>query len=278
MNKTPSTETKGTLDTLNAELQQIMAMLGADTDIEQPKKDQAYARISDLTGQIVNISKSGDAPVYIINLNKKRWVINRGYSSFWISGKVPDQEYAVTEITGRPAPYDTGRGGEADSRSHGWRLKFDTLYYTAASIAADIVREINGDLPAMVSTRQGTTERIVKTMGAFASPTRIPSRELLAKCRDTFHKYCAALVAEGNSVWDRTKDYRQISDLYRDAAEELGISTVWHENLLDRQTCPGCGDSVRKNIAIHPTCGAILDRAKANSLGLIVGQQVQQRR
>lgn len=270
----PSRETKQTLDQLNAELQQIMVMLGNE-ELEATKKQKAYERISELTEQIVGISKRGDAPVYVVNLTSKRWIVNRSYSSFWIPGRAEGQEYSVTEITGRSAVIDTGRGGEANPRDHGWRVKFDSLYYTAHNIAIDVAREINGDLPAMISTRQAETTRLVKTMGVFVSPTRVPAPDLLASEKKKMEVFCAALLSEGNAVWDRTKDYRQISDLYRFGAEYLGISTEWHENLLNRMPCPGCGESVRKNIATHPACGAILDRAKAEALGMIKKEQPQ---
>jgi hypothetical protein len=274
-NKAPlDSKTAGNLDALNNELKAIMGMLGSDKATER-EKSAGRDRLTELTDQIVGISKRGDAPMFLINLLDKQWLIQRSYSSFYIRGKEPGEDYSVTEITGRKAMIDTGRGGEANARDRGWSVKLDTLYYTASQIIKDIAREINGDLPAIAGLRGKKGERIVKTMGVFISPTRRPSVELMEEAKAHLNVYFATLVAEGNAIFNKTKDYRLVSDLARDAAEYLGVSTEWHENLLNRQTCPGCGDQVRIGIAKHAVCGAILDFEKAYELGLLDTRQTK---
>lgn len=272
-NKAPmSRESANTLDLLNNELKSVMAMLGSEKSTEKEKL-QGHERLSQLTDQIVGISKRGDAPVYLINMLDKQWLIQRSYSSFFVRGKEPGEDYAVTEIVGCRAVIDTGRGGEANKRDRGWIVKLDTLYYTAMQIANDVCREINGDLPAISGMRGKKDVRISKTMGVFTSPTRRPSPELLEANKATLNVYFATLVAEANAVFNKSKDWRMISDLARDAAEYLGVSTEWHENLLNRQICPGCGESVRIGIAKHPSCGAILDDARAYELDMLTPAQ-----
>jgi hypothetical protein len=146
---------------------------------------------------------------------------------------------------------------------------------TALSVAKDVAREINGDLPAISGMRGKKDQRVAKTMGVFISSNRRPSKELLEENLNVLKGYFATLVAEGNAVFNKTKDYRQVSDLARDAAEYLGVSTEWHENLLNRQICPGCGESVRLGIAKHPSCGAILDEDKAYTLQLLSEKQMK---
>jgi hypothetical protein len=269
-----SQESANTLDTLNNELKSIMAMLGSDKAGER-EKAAGRDRLAELTDQIVGISKRGDAPVYLVNLLDKQWLVQRSYSSFFVRGKEPGDDYAVTEVTGRKAVIDTGRGGEANQRDRGWVVKLDTLYYTAMQIAKDICKEVNGDLPAISGMRGKKDKRVAKTMGVFVSPTRRPSAELLEAERARLNVYFATLVAEGNAAFNKTKDWRLVSDLARDAAEYLGVSTEWHENLLNRQVCPGCGEQVSLNIAKHPACGAILDEDRAYELGMLSPPQAK---
>ncbi len=267
-----SRESANSLDSLNNELKAVMAMLGSDKATDK-EKFAGHERLAQLTDQIVSISKRGDAPVYLINLLDKQWLIQRSYSSFFIRGRERGEAYAVTEVTGCRAMIDTGRGGESNKRDRGWIVKLDTLYYTAAQIAADICREVNGDLPAISGMRGKKDQRIAKTMGVFVSTTRKPSPEALEANKARMGVYFATLIAEANAVFNKTKDWRHINDLARDAAEYLGISTPWHENLLNQQACPGCGESVRTGIAKHPACGAILDEQKAYDLDMLTSQQ-----
>lgn len=230
----PSRETQQSLDSLNNELKMIMATLGQEK-VSEDAKAKAHARLAELTDQIVNISKSGDAPEYIINLTGKRWIVNRSYSSFWIPGRKNGELYSSTKINGRDAVIDTGRGGEVSGPGQGWRVKLDKLYYTAHQIALDIEKEINSDLPAMFATSTQSLEssqsKIKKTMGVFISTTAVPDQALLRDNLKVLLTFCAALVNEGNAVWSKTKDYRQISDLYRFGADYLDISTEWHQSL-----------------------------------------------
>jgi hypothetical protein len=273
-NAPASKELATSLDSLQNELKSIMILLGSDKATEK-EKSIGHIRLSEITEKIVELSKRGDAPVYLINLTDKQWMVHRSYSSFFVRGREQGEDYAVTEITGRKAFLDSGRGGESNHRDRGWTVKLDTLYVTALSVAKDVAREINGDLPAISGMRGKKDQRVAKTMGVFISSNRRPSKELLEENLNVLKGYFATLVAEGNAVFNKTKDYRQVSDLARDAAEYLGVSTEWHENLLNRQICPGCGESVRLGIAKHPSCGAILDEDKAYTLQLLSEKQMK---
>jgi hypothetical protein len=263
------------VDALREESKSIIEMLmGPRKDkITEAEREAAYTRISQINDQLAAVSSRNDAPVYIVNLTVKEWIVSRSYSSFWIRGKQDGEDYSVFEVTGRKAVIDTGRGGEANVRDRGWRVKLDQLYIPALQVAEDVVREINGDLPPLVATQK--SRKAVKTMGVFVSPTRIPSTALLEKHRAELNVYYAALVMEGNLEWAKSKDYRKIGDLHREAADALGISTDWHEDLLHRQICPGCGDQIRVGIAKHATCGYVLDWEKAFAGGMLTAQQVQ---
>jgi len=263
----PNADTQHNLEKLQSEMNMVLATIGQEK-ISDAARKQAHDRLAELTSQIVSISKRGDTPEYIVNLTDKKWLVNRCYASYLIKGREPGEQYSVTKIEGRPAYLDTGRGGEASVADRGWRVKLDNLYVTASQIAADVVREINGDLPAIISGRTARGGKITKTMGVFISHTPRPQQDVLNTALLELKTYFSALVADGNATWSKTKDYRQISDLCRDAAEYLGISTEWHM-LLNTEQCPGCGAQVVPGIAVHPACGAILDHALAEKLGIL---------
>lgn len=263
-----SKEANATIDSLQLEAKQIMEMLGNDETSEE-NRARGQARLSDILLQMGNISKSGDAPVFLINLTAHRHIANRSYSSFWLKGKLPNEQYAVLEVTGRSAVLDAGRGGEAVGNGLGWRVKLDKYYIPAKDIADDLCREFNGDLPAISSTRQAAATFVKKTMGVFISQTRVPSKELLAKNILELKAYYSVLISEANAIWNKTKDYKLISDLHRDAAEYMGVSLPWHENLLSQEDCIGCGTKVKAGIAKCLHCNAILNEQLAIQLKMI---------
>lgn len=255
------------LDVLTNELHLALGVIGDEKASDQ-QVAEARNRVEELTTQIVSIAKHSDSPVYLINLTGKQYLLARSYGSFWIPGKRENEPYSVFCVMGRGAKIDTGRGGEA-TQDRGWRVKLDTVYVTAAAVAKDLAREINGDLPQMQVLRKTAAApdgRVVKTLGVFISTTRVPTPTLLNEERKKLHAYWAALVTEGNALWAKTKDYKLISDLMREAVDGLGVSTEWHDDYTNRQVCEGCGQSVRNNIAKCPQCGAILDEEKARRL------------
>lgn len=271
--KTPSS--KAPIDVMKTELDQVLASLG-HPEITEQQKTVAYARISELTDEIMKISKRDGGSLYIINILPKKfipngaWRVGRSYASFQIPGREDDAPYSVTEVTSHIARIDTGRGGQGVSGSAGWRVKLDSFPIAARDVANDIAREINGDLPSMESG-----SRAPKTLGVFVSPTRIPSPEQLESERSKLNVYLSAWVSEGNAIWRKTKDYRKVSDISRMAAELLNISTDWHENFASLIPCPACGTKIAPDLAKCSACSAILDREKAMHFGLIPREKVE---
>ncbi len=264
-----------TIDALRDEMNRILEMIGKEaTSVEN--KEIGLARVSEIMDEMVIISKQGDAPMYIINLLPKRWTISRSYCIFTINPKPDGADYSVTEITGKSGKIDTGRGGQVRENGLGWRVKLDGLYYTAKQIATDVAREINGDLPALQAGQVRDGKRIEKSMGVFVSPTRKPAPELLEKHRATLNVYYTALVDEGNILWRKSHDYRQVSDLCREACDYLGIATEWHQSLDMKAYCAGCGIETRKGIAVCGSCGAVQDWDKAHALGMLNAKQEKQ--
>ncbi len=63
-----------------------------------------------------------------------------------------------------------------------------------------------------------------------------------------------------------------ISALCHTAARELGIETEWHQNLLDRKECPGCGSKVPGRAARCPNCKWILNPDAIREQNQLEGQ------
>lgn len=258
---------------LKSELDHILARLGSADELTEAQKSESYARISQISDELITLSKRGDSSSFIVNLLNAKfipngaWRVSRSYASFQISGAVGNRPYAISEVQGYKAKIDTGRGGQSVDGS-GWRVKLDSLWVKSIDVANDLVRQINGDLPALLSD-----PKCKKTLGCFVSPTRVPAPELIEKHKAELHVYLAALVSEGNLLWRKTKDYRQVSDLSRMAVDILGVTTEWHENFAALVPCPACGTKIMPNIVKCNACSAILDRKRAIEFGLIVEPQ-----
>lgn len=254
------------LNELQSRLMQLIAE-GANEETDPEDRDKAKIAALELAQRICTMKGEGDAPVFLINITGKRWLLNRTYATYWISGKRRAEEFASTVIAPATAWRDAGFGGEPFSVrkfANGWKPKGAPITYRAREIAKDLCREINGDLPGLQVTdvnSEADTDgpRIQKFMGVFISDTQAPTSDDLASAVGKLKTYYAALVSEGNLIFERTKDYRMISALCHQACRELEIETDWHQNLLDRKNCPGCGSKVFSSAARCPQCKWILD-------------------
>jgi hypothetical protein len=253
---------------LQSRLMQLIAM-GANDGASQEERDNAKNSALELAQRICTIKADGDAPVFLVNITQKRWLLNRSYATYWIAGKQRGEKFFSTVIAPATAWRDAGFGGEPFSvrrfeTTKGWKPKGSPITYRAREIGKDLCREINGDLPGLQVTdvnSEADTDgpRIQKFMGVFMSDTQVPSQEELDTNVAKLRAYYAALISEGNMIYERTRDYRMISALCHAACRELEIETDWHQNLLDRKDCPGCGSKVLRSAALCPKCGWILN-------------------
>ena len=254
------------LNELQSRLMQLIAE-GANEETDPEDREKAKIAALELAQRICTMKGEGDAPVFLINITGKRWLLNRTYATYWIGGKRRTEQFSSTVIAPATAWRDAGFGGEPFSVrkfANGWKPKGAPITYRAREIAKDLCREINGDLPGLQVTEvnsEADTDgpRIQKFMGVFISDTQAPTSDDLDANVAKLRTYYAALVSEGNLIFERTKDYRMISALCHQACRELEIETDWHQNLLDRKTCPGCGSKVAARAARCPQCKWILD-------------------
>lgn len=248
----------------------LQEMIRNSVEAETPdERGTAKLGAIDLATQICEIAKQGDAPVYLINITRKRHLCKRTYASYWIAGCEENQPYAATVIAPATGWRDAGFGGEPFSVKRfgeGWKPKGSPLYYRASQVAEDLCQEINGDLPNFQTIDFSQTNsqgpRLQKTMGVFISQTRIPSKDNLNAASLLYRAYCNALVMDGNLIFEQTHDYRKIGSLHHEAARTLGIENDWHQDYASRVTCEGCGERILSTVARCPTCKWIINEQK----------------
>ena len=108
-------------------------------------------------------------------------------------------------------------------------------------------------------------------LGVFVCAGNAPTEEELRGAREKLEEFYRAQVASADREWERSHSYLFIHDLQRRAAEYLGLEKEWYYRApAYSKECPGCGERVKPGVALCRSCGAILDREKAQALGLVV--------
>ena len=180
----------------------------------------------------------------IANITEQGYMAQRTYGTFQIAGCTPGEKYVLTRITSRTAVMDYG-----DKRTL-------PLTITAREIAEDICRELNSDAGEN------------SFLGIFLCAGEEPSEEELHDAQARLSEFYRSLVAAADREWERSHSFVLIHDLQRRAAANLGLDKEWYCQTRETSECPGCGERVKPRVAVCKTCGAILDREKAMSLGL----------
>jgi len=183
--------------------------------------------------------------VVIANITEQSYTAHRTYGTFQISGRMAGMEVALTRVTPRTAVMDYG-----DKR-------ILPLAITASEIAEDLCREINSDAGEN------------SFLGVFVCAGNTPTEDELRGARTRLEEFYRALVATADREWERSHSFLFIHDLQRRAAGHLGLNKEWYYQARETAECPGCGERVKPNVAVCKTCGAILDRDKALTLGLL---------
>jgi hypothetical protein len=181
----------------------------------------------------------------IVNLTEQSWVLHRSYGVFVVSACVTGEPYSLTRVTSRTALMDVG-----DKRTFEVKI-------TAREVAQDLCHEINSD---------GGDDSF---FGVFAATGDAPTDEELLEARERLAAFYRRVVMAADREWERSHSYLFINDVERRAARHLGLDKEWHYQARETMECPGCGEKIKLNVAVCKSCGAILDRVKAASLGLM---------
>jgi hypothetical protein len=180
----------------------------------------------------------------IVNLTEQSWTLHRSYGTYQVRGCVPGEPYALTQAGARAAVMDLG-----DKRTL-------EVPITAGEVAQDLCREINADAGED------------SFFGVFVAQGERPGDDELTEARQRLAAFYRRTVASADREWERSHSYLFINDVQRRAARYLGLEKEWFYQARETSDCPGCGEKVRAGVAVCKTCGAILDRDKAASLGL----------
>ena len=186
----------------------------------------------------------------IVNSTEETWTLHRSYGTYRVRGCESGEPYALTRVEGRMAHMDLG-----DKRNV-------EVPISAVEIAQDLCREINSD-----SGEESF-------FGVFVAAGEVPSNEELRRAREKLAAFYRRLVAGADREWERSHSYLFINDVERRAAHYLGLEKDWFYQAHDTVECPGCGEKIKPGVAVCRTCGAILDRGKAASLGLAPPKRV----
>ena len=180
----------------------------------------------------------------IVNLTEQTWTLHRSYGTYRVRGCESGEPYALTRIEARTAYMDLG-----DKRTM-------EIPIPAAEVAEDLCREINSDAGEE------------SNLGVFVAKGEMPTNDELRRAREKLAAFYRRLVAGADREWERSHSYLFINDVERRAAQYLGLEKDWFYQARETVECPGCGEKIKPGVAVCRTCGAILDRSKAASLGL----------
>ena len=180
---------------------------------------------------------SSEDSATIASVSDQDWYISRTYGVFHIPACEKGKPCSLLMVTPRGDALDLG-----DNR----RFPFTI---TAAEIAKDLIQDL-------------------ESHGVFVCAGARPTDEELAAAiarRDDWYK---DLVFQGDQMWARSHNYREISDQHRRAAMALGLEREWAYTPQKLKDCDVCGEKVKPNVAMCKHCGAIFDAEKAASRGV----------
>ena len=185
-------------------------------------------------------SRDAGSTVTIASISDQDWYISRTHGVYHIPARAKGESYALLLLTSRGDVIDLG-----DNR----RFPFTI---TAREIADDLLQDLQD-------------HGIFVCLGARPSDDEV---ECAAARRDAFYH---RLISDGDTMWARGHSYREISDLHRRAAIQLGVEREWAYVPIKVSECPACGEKIKTGVAICKHCHAILDSEKAAKHGLVIG-------
>lgn len=132
------------------------------------------------------------------------------------------------------------------------------------------------DIPAKVIVDDYFGTERLHDRGCFSIPEgQEPTDAQLGEARNARKKWLSAKVQAGDNEYAKTRRVDLIPDYCKRAAAELGVKRpewAFVAPELHRE-CPACGETVKPNVAVCKSCGAILDRDKAAKFGLVPGEE-----
>ena len=183
--------------------------------------------------------------VYIFNLSDRTFgPISRTHSNLTISGR-GTEVYSATPIGGRVEYSDAGIEDAVNQQ-----------VTSAKEIADDLCNWCNNDLP-----RCDVAPNVTPFVGVWWEETPEPRR--LAEMVEKKRAYNKALVSQADMLADTEAGKRNINDMMRQAAREMGVKKTWLYEATEMDACPACKSPVVPGAAICRVCQAIIDEKAA---------------
>lgn len=182
---------------------------------------------------------------YLVNILPITWPMELPYGYFMIKPRPEGERFSVTEIDSRVSVSDIG-----DKR------RTEVVLF-ASEIAADLAR--------MVNMNAGGDS----FLGVFLAAGPEPTIKELAAAHEKVETFFRKLIRNADQLYRRSKNTIEITDLDRLARQYLQLNKDWDQEDGEMQACGGCGSKVLMGVAVCKICGAVLDRAKADALGLL---------
>ena len=183
------------------------------------------------------LDKTSEDSVTIASISDQDWYVSRTYGVFHIPARETGKPCSLLMVTSRGDALDLG-----DNR----RFPFSI---NARDIAKDIVQDLGPHGVFVCSDARPTADEIAAATAK----------------RDDWYKQ---LVFEGDQMWSRAHNYREISDHHRRAALALGIEREWAYVPQKMIECPVCGEKIKPNVAMCKYCGATLSSEKMAQYGV----------
>lgn len=117
-----------------------------------------------------------------------------------------------------------------------------------------------------------STQQDLTRWGVFVTNGKEPSKKEIETAQSKLMERWAELVTEADGFQAQGPNALQnITAEHRRAAAAMNVERDWSKQPKPMIDCPGCGEKIMPGIAVHGGrygCGAILDRKKAEALGL----------
>jgi hypothetical protein len=106
--------------------------------------------------------------------------------------------------------------------------------------------------------------------GVFISAGPVPTEQEIEDANMKLLERYKELVQEADSFESQGPNQLvNITSRHRLAAKMLNVERDWCKVTRAMIDCPGCGDKILPTVAMHRACGAIIDRKRAEELGMI---------
>lgn len=172
-------------------------------------------------------------------------VQHRSWRPFVVNYPKPTEKYALTVIDPATSYADIGD------------KKRQEFYHTARAVAADLCQEVNKNAG------------VDSFLGLFVCEGLTPTPEELANAHEKLNKFLLSQVEEADRIWQSAPRHDLIPGIAKVGAKYLSLNKPWVQSVEALVECPGCGTSIRPGFAVCGHCHAVLDRTKAEELGLV---------